>query len=273
MTDLTFNAHAMADADARFLYAAKVRSLQRETSPDLVVQFADELLDMAGYAEQAVTPLMALAEAGNWDAVRVMLCEREGHLVLRSPKYNWAFTHMLAARDTPADIWTQVAEIAPGLLDAENCTGLTPLGCASARGNCDAMRFLLLEAANPDGGSKGLAPLAAAAMLCGAEPVGILLKAGAQLDFAREDGVTALMQAAIHDNVEAIAALKAAGADDSKVNLSKKTALGLAKDNKCQAAVKALGGAAKAKKPAAKKAKKPAAGKSKKPVLQVATAA
>lgn len=270
MTDLNFYAHGVADAEARFLYNAKLRSLQRETSPDLVVQFADELLEMEGYREQAVTPLMALAEAGNWEAVRVMLRERQGHLVLRSPKYNWAFTHTLASLEAPADVWAQVVAIAPGLLDAENCTGLTPLGCAAARGNCDAMRFLLLEAANPDGGSKGLTPLAAASMLCGAEPVGLLLKAGAQVDFSRDDGVTALMQAAIHDNVEAIVALKTAGADDSKVTLSKKTALELARENTCPGAIKALGGAAKAKKPAAKKAKKAAAGKPKKPAPRVA---
>jgi ankyrin repeat protein len=272
MTDLNFYAHGVADAEARFLYNAKLRSLQRETSPDLVVQFADELLEMDGYAEQAMTPLMALAEAGNWDAVRVMLQERQGHLVLRSPKYDWAFTHTLASLDTPADIWSLVAKAAPGLLDAENCTGLTPLGGAAARGNCDAMRFLLSVAANPQGSSKGLTPLAAASMLCGSEPIGLLIAAGAEVDFAREDGVTALMQAAIHDNVEALTTLKAAGADESKVNLSKKTALDLARDNKCPGAVKALGGKTKAKKPVAKKAKKVAGGKAKKLVPLAAAA-
>jgi ankyrin repeat protein len=257
MTDLNYCAHGVEEAEARFLYNAKLRDLVRETSPDLVVEFIDDLQAMPSGGLRDKTPLMALAEAGNWDAVRVVLKERPALVHERSGVYDWSFTHTLAGRDTPSDVWTRVVDLAPELVNAENCTGLTPLGAASAHGNCAAMRFLLLEAAGVDGGSRGAFPLALASMLCGAEPINLLIKAGARVDFSRADGVTALMTAATHDNVEAIEALRAAGADEALLDRNKQTALMLAREAKSNEAVKALGGGTtKAKKVKAKKAKK-----------------
>jgi len=61
------------------------------------------------------------------------------------------------------------------------------------------------------------------------DAITLLLKHGCPLDEVASDGDTALMKAVEEANVDAVAALVAAGADTTKTNEEGKTALDLAK--------------------------------------------
>jgi ankyrin repeat protein len=99
-------------------------------------------------------------------------------------------------------------------LDVLNAEGVTPLGMACAAGNWRLARFLLERGARPESAGATPALLAAA----GSEEddaagVQLLLKHKAKVDARDAHGRSALHEAALAGNVDALDALLAAGAD------------------------------------------------------------
>ena len=164
-------------------------------------------------AHAGMTPLLA-ATRDSWhgrpEAVMTLLAngadprasDRDGNTPLHH-----------AARSSDPGVAALLRDAAAEL-DVLNADGVTPLGMACAAGNWRLARFLLECGAKPEPAGATPALLAAA----GSEEddaagVQLLLKHKAKVDARDAQGRSALHEAALAGNVEALAALLAAGAD------------------------------------------------------------
>jgi ankyrin repeat protein len=164
-------------------------------------------------AHAGMTPLLA-ATRDSWhgrpEAVMTLLangadpraCDAEGNTPLHH-----------AARSSDPGVAALLRDAAAEL-DVLNHEGVTPLGTACAAGNWRLARFLLERGAKPEATGATPALLAAA----GSEEddaagVQLLLKHKAKVDARDANGRSALHEAALSGNLEALDALLSAGAD------------------------------------------------------------
>ena len=118
----------------------------------------------------------------------------------------------------------------PGLLDARNNLGKTPLHYAVTYGTVDLLDFLIAKGADLNAADNtGMTPLHTAAMIGRTEEAERLLKAGANLEACDTFGDTPLHLAAIHNQKAMVELLLDAGADPKTVNNEKLTPLDLAR--------------------------------------------
>ena len=112
----------------------------------------------------------------------------------------------------------------PGIVNARDGSGNTPLIIAIARKDVDWTGFLIDKGADVNlAGKDGDTPLIAAARASFTEPLGWLLQAGAKVDATNRAGETPLILAVQQRDVRMVRALLLAGANPDKAD----TAAGL----------------------------------------------
>jgi hypothetical protein len=104
----------------------------------------------------------------------------------------------------------------PGLLDAKNSDGETPLHQGAKYGQVEVLDVLLDKGSNVNAKTpEGATPLHFAAAFGQLEAVRLLVARGADVDPREETGITPIMAARAAGHDEVVKALKAAGADDT----------------------------------------------------------
>jgi ankyrin repeat protein len=120
-------------------------------------------------------------------------------------------------------------------VDAADDNGNTPLGVASVCGKLDAARALLAGGASVNTDSRGWTALHAASYSGSEDIVRVLLAAGASVDARSSALTTPLHHASMQNHLALAAALLAAGADRTLLDINGNTALIYAKSDAMRA--------------------------------------
>jgi ankyrin repeat protein len=140
--------------------------------------------------------------------------------------------HDLVNRRDAEAIRARIA-LDPGVVNARNATGKTPLHYAVTYGAPDLIDLLVAQGAGVNAADNtGLTPLHAAAMLGRVEEGRRLLDYHADLEARDQFGDTPLHLAALHGETRMVKLLAEAGADTANENKAGLTARDLARQNR-----------------------------------------
>ncbi len=177
-------------------------------------------------------PLFIAIKNGNSSLIHFLLENGKANPIFKIPS-GWTPLHMLASIGKEADIkfLLNILKRITKNIDFRDKYGITPLMYASVKGQAELIKLLLESGANPNAKSNTrMTPLL---FLTSARTVNLkgalyLIKSGAQINLADQDGLTPLMAAAYRGHESLVALLTSKGADKNIKNNAGKTAAELA---------------------------------------------
>ena len=201
-------------------------------SKEVLQAIVESGVDVNATNRNEITALMTASRRGNIDAISVLL-----HAGVDPNAVNGngnTLLHYAVDGDCTKEVLQAIVE--SGIdVKATNRNGITALMTASRRGNIDAISVLLHAGADPnivDGNGNTLLHYAVDGD-CRKEVLQAIVESGIDVNATNRNGITVLMVASTHGNIDAISELLHAGADPNIIDVDGNTFLHKALDVDC----------------------------------------